>query len=216
MNQSDKDLLGLSAAGNDDVPEGPLPGGGQAQQAMKYYLSLQMAKVPGFTPPDVSKENLCPLPNCSEEEINEFRSAGVLLKALAAEAKAWSAQLPPNYYPAIVAILHGGLQVQVRTLAQVSFDGIRIEGLLGESPCSILAHQNTVQLICHATRLDEDQEEEPHPIGFIWPDHNENIPRTPHVHGVPPQEPPTSEPEVPEPAAEPPQQEPPAQDEPKI
>jgi hypothetical protein len=217
MTQSDKDLLGLSATGN-EASEDPLPGGGgQAQQALKYYLSLQMAKVPGFTPPDVSQENLCPLPNASEEEINEFRSAGVLLKALAAEAKAWSAQLPPNYYPAIVAILHGGLQVQVRTLAQVSFDGIRIEGLLGESPCSILAHQNTVQLVCHAIQLDAEAEEEPHPIGFIWPDHNEKIPRSP-VHNVPtPEQPipeppsePALEPVVPEPAEEAPKkQEPP-------
>src|SRR5690606_26444390 len=122
-----------------------------------------------------TQNDLCSLPNCSKEDSFEFRSAGVLLKALAAEAKAWSAQLPPNYYPAIVAILHGGLQVQVHSLAQVSFDGIRVEGLLGDSPCSILAHQNTIQLICHAIQLDQEKEEEPHPIGFIWPDHNENI-----------------------------------------
>jgi hypothetical protein len=160
-------------------------------------LGAQMAKVPGFTPPPVTQENLCPLPNCSPEEINEFRSAGVLLKALAAEAKAWSAQLPPNYYPAIVAILYGGLQVQVRTLAQVSFDGIRVEGLLGESPCSILAHQNTVQLICHAIRLDVQEEdvEEPHPIGFIWPDHNESIARKPQTREqTPPEQSPGEQP----------------------
>ncbi|MDR0780855.1 MAG: hypothetical protein LBF16_09210 [Pseudomonadales bacterium] len=198
MNQSDKDLLGLSATANAAIATDPLSDGGQAQQALHSYLEQQMAKVPGFTPPDVSQENLCPLPNCSQEEINEFRSAGVLLKALAAEAKAWSVQLPPNYYPAIVAILHGGLQVQVRTLAQVSFDGIRIEGLLGESPCSILAHQNTVQLICHAILLDADQEEEPHPIGFIWPDHNEKIRRAPPV-----QEPTDKKSSIQEPAAPP-------------
>lgn len=139
------------------------------------YLAQQMTRVPGFKPPPFTQNDLCPLPSCSKEDSFEFRSAGVLLKALAAEAKAWSAQLPPNYYPAIVAILHGGLQVQVHSLAQVSFDGIRIEGLLGDSPCSILAHQNTIQLICHAIQLDGEQEEEPHPIGFIWPDHNEKV-----------------------------------------
>jgi hypothetical protein len=176
MSHRDEDLLGLTAAHN--IDSSASTAGGPAQQAMQYYLSLKMAKVPNFTPPDMSQENLCPLPNCSQEEINEFRSAGVLLKALAAEAKAWSTQLPPTYYPAIIAILHGGLQVQVRTLTQVSFDGIRIEGLLGDSPCSILAHQNTVQLICHALRQEEEQPQ-PHPIGFIWPDHNENVPHTP-------------------------------------
>jgi hypothetical protein len=55
----------------------------------------------------------------------------------------------------------------------VSFDGIRIEGLMGDSPCSLLAHQGTVQLICHAVRFEEEQEERP--IGFVWPDRNEQV-----------------------------------------
>jgi hypothetical protein len=96
-----------------------------------------------------------------------------LLQALAAEARAWSEKLPPEFRPAIVAILHGGLQIEVRTLAQVSFDGIRIEGLMGDSPCSLLAHQGTVQLICHAVRVEEEHDE--HPIGFIWPDRDEQV-----------------------------------------
>lgn len=138
----------------------------------------KMVTVPGFEPPSgLQEENLCPLPNCSQEDINEYRSAGVLLKALAAEAKAWSERLPPEYRPAILALLHGNLQMEVRTLTQVSFDGIRLEGLLGGNPCSVLAHQDTVQLMCYAERVDETAEEDlPHrPIGFIWPDHNESI-----------------------------------------
>lgn len=137
----------------------------------------KMVPVPGFEPPTEITENLCPLPNCSQEDLNEFRSAGVLLKALAAEAKAWSERLPPEYRPAILALLHGNLQMEVRTLTQVSFDGIRLEGLLDGNPCSVLAHQDTVQLMCYAERIDEAEDEElPHrPIGFIWPDHNESI-----------------------------------------
>ena len=140
-----------------------------------------MVPVPGFRPPEIPKENLSKQPNiCSREDENEFRSAGVLLEALAIEARAWSEQLPPNFRPAIVAILHGGVQVQVRTLAQVSFDGIRIEGTMGEDiPCSMLAHQDTIQLICYAVALDEQTEEEQarakNPIGFIWADHDEQI-----------------------------------------
>lgn len=144
-------------------------------QHLMDYLNQQMVPVPGFTPPSVRQDDICQIPACSQEDSNEFRSAGVFLKALAAETRAWSEQLPANFQPAIVAILHGGLQVQVRSLAQVSFDGIRIEGLMGDSPCSLLAHQNTVQLICHAVALTEEAEFVKRPIGFIWPDHDEEI-----------------------------------------
>jgi hypothetical protein len=137
----------------------------------------KMGSVPGFQPPTEVGENLCPLPNCSQEDINEFRSAGVLLKALAAEARAWSEKLPADYRPAIMALLQGNLQMEVRTLTQVGFDGIRLEGVMAGNPCSVLAHQNTVQLMCYAERIDAVSDEElPHrPIGFIWPDHNEDI-----------------------------------------
>jgi hypothetical protein len=147
------------------------------QQNLKDYLSREMVPVPDFTPPSAREDNLCPLPvNCNEENSNEFRSAGVLLQALAAEARAWSQKLPPEFRPAIVAVLHGGLQIQVRTLAQVSFDGIRIEGIMGDSPCSLLAHQDTIQLVCHAIHnMAQDDEPRHNPIGFIWPDHDEEI-----------------------------------------
>lgn len=147
---------------------------GSSPQNLMDYLNRQMVPVPGFTPPSVRDDNVCQIPAaCSQEDSYEFRSAGVLLQALAAEARAWSERLPPEYRPAIVALLHGGLQIEVRTLAQVSFDGIRIEGLMGESPCSLLAHQGTVQLVCHAVLIKAEQEH--HPIGFIWPDRDEKV-----------------------------------------
>jgi hypothetical protein len=150
---------------------------GEPQQNLMDYLSREMVPVPGFTPPSAREDKLCPLPpSCTEENSNEFRSAGVLLQALAAEARAWSHKLPPEFRPAIVAVLHGGLQIQVHSLAQVSFDGIRIEGIMGDSPCSLLAHQNTIQLVCHAIHNAGEHDEPPHnPIGFIWPDHDEEI-----------------------------------------
>jgi hypothetical protein len=144
-------------------------------QHLMDYLGTQMVPVPGFTPPSVREDQLCPLPaSCSVEDANQYRSASVLLQALANEARAWSQQLPPDYRPAIVAILHGGLQIQVRTLAQISFDGIRIEGLMGDSPCSLLAHQGTVQLVCFAEQI-ANPEAAKYPIGFIWPDRDEQI-----------------------------------------
>jgi hypothetical protein len=150
---------------------------GEPHQNLKDYLSREMVPVPDFTPPSARDDQLCPVqPYCDQEDSNQFRSAGVLLKALAAEARAWSQKLPPEFRPAIVAVLHGGLQIQVRTLAQVSFDGIRIEGIMGDSPCSLLAHQDTIQLVCHAVHNMNTEDEPKHnPIGFIWPDHDEEI-----------------------------------------
>jgi len=146
-----------------------------AASSLNDVLNRQMVSVPGFVPPTVREDNLCPLPPaCSTRDMNEYRSAGVLLESLAAEARAWSSKLPANFRPAIVAVLNGGMQVEVRTLAQVSFDGIRIEGLLGGNPCSMLAHQNTVQLICFAINVEQDEEKH-HPIGFIWPDRDEVV-----------------------------------------
>lgn len=143
--------------------------------SLNDVLNRQMVSVPGFRAPTVREDNLCPLPqSCSREDLYQFRSSGVLLEALAAEARAWANKLPEAYRPAIVAVLHGGLQIEVRTLAQVSFDGIRIEGLMGGNPCSLLAHQNTVQLICYAVSVEEDEDTH-HPIGFIWPDRDEVV-----------------------------------------
>lgn len=153
----------------------------QDLQLQGSYLPKKMVQVPGFNPPVLAKENRLDHPTVSSHENeNKFRSAGVLLEALAIEARAWSEKLPSNFRPAIVAMLHGGVQVQVRNLAQVSFDGIRIEGTMGEDiPCSMLAHQDTIQLICHAVELDgdtdEEQEKAKNPIGFIWADRDEEI-----------------------------------------
>ena len=62
------------------------------------YLPRQMVPVPGFRPPALAKENRLKHPNvCSREDENEFRSAGVLLEALAIEARAWSEKLPSNF-----------------------------------------------------------------------------------------------------------------------
>lgn len=176
MNMTDKNAsasLQLSISGTAPAP------GATSEEGRGSAFRQKMVQVPGFKPPaGLQQDNLCPLPNCSQQDLNEYRSAGVLLKALAADARVWSKKLPKNYRPAIVALLHGNLQMEVHSLAQVSFDGIRVEGVIDNNPCSVLAHQDTIQLMCYAVCTDpeEDDEEVPHrPIGFIWPGHDEQI-----------------------------------------
>jgi hypothetical protein len=72
-----------------------------------------------------------------------------------------------------MAILHGGVQIHVMKLAQVSFDGIRIEGLLQGNPVTAFAHQSTVQMMCYAMEIKEEKER--NPIGFIWQDRDEEV-----------------------------------------
>ena len=144
-------------------------------ESVMENLNQQISSVPGFKPPSVDKEALyCPLPqSCTQEDKNEFRSAAVFLASLATEVKAWRTQLPENYQPAVMAILHGGVQIHVKKLAQVSFDGIRIEGLLQGNPVTAFAHQSTVQMMCYAMEIKEEKER--NPIGFIWPDRDEEV-----------------------------------------
>lgn len=158
-----------------ETPDNTTPARHKTLEDVMDAITPRIAPVPGFKPPEVEKGMLyCPLPpNCSTEDQNEFRSAAVFLSSLATEVKAWRTQLPPNYQPAVVAILHGGVQVNVMRLAQVSFDGIRIEGLIDGSPVTLFAHQSTVQMLCFATEIKEEKER--NPIGFIWPDHDEEV-----------------------------------------
>lgn len=104
-----------------------------------------------------------------QENENEYQSASVIMRAIAEEALAWKEQLPENFRPAIIAIMHGGIQIHVSSLSQVSFHGIRIEGMLNGSPCSMYAHQSTVQILCYGEEIKEPTEKK-NPIGFIWED----------------------------------------------
>lgn len=107
------------------------------------------------------------------QESNEFRSAGVLMKAIADEALSWRQSLEEGLQPAIVAILQGGIQVEVLKLSQVSFHGIRIEGNMGGNSCVMFAHQANVQMLCHAVEVKEEAPKRS--IGFIWPDKEVHI-----------------------------------------
>lgn len=158
-----------------------LPGGPLSHHAMKVTLSPtvqkalenlnQMAKVPRFAIPQLSSPDfrMPEIPRIpSPEEVNEYQSASILMRVISTEALQWKERLPQDYKPAILAILYGGMQIQVQTLAKVSFHGIRIDGTMTGAPCSLLAHQSTVQLLCYAEEVQADAER--NPIGFVWDD----------------------------------------------
>lgn len=107
------------------------------------------------------------MPNIQNfEENNNFQSSGALLRRLAESITQWRTELPAEVQPAIVAILQGGIQINVDRLAQESFHGIRIEGQLQGSPCVLLSHQATVQLLCFVQPI-QLPERPRRQIGFV-------------------------------------------------
>lgn len=96
------------------------------------------------------------------------------MASIAQEAMEWKNALDEEHLPAIIAILYGGIQIKVNSLSKVSFHGIRIEGEVNGSPCAILAHQSTLQVLCHAVKIVKEAQA-PRPIGFIWDDQEVNV-----------------------------------------
>jgi hypothetical protein len=127
--------------------------------------------IPNFSLPRL--EDIAPIRMPTKQEINNYQSASALMEALSKEALRWKKQLPENYKPAILALLYGGLQINVHILSQVSFHGIQIEGTLNGAPCSLLAHQSTVQMLCYGEEITEETLSRP--IGFIWSGHNVQV-----------------------------------------
>jgi len=108
---------------------------------------LPELRMPEFHIPDIP----------TQEEVNEYQSAGVLLQRLADSIIQWRSQLPPDQQPAILAILNGGILINVDRLAEESFHGIRIEGKMQGNPCMVLAHQATVQLLCYIEKVEKKE-----------------------------------------------------------
>jgi hypothetical protein len=139
----------------------------------KMRVKINPISLPNFSPPSLERYEFPELHIPSEEERNEYQSASEFMKALSDAAVEWKANLPEGYSPAIVALLYGGIQIQVQNLAQVSFHGIRIQGFLNEAPCTLLAHQSTVQMLCVAEEITEGDQR--NPIGFIWPNNKVEV-----------------------------------------
>ena len=112
-----------------------------------------------------------PRPSEATEQIlenaqeNSYQSARALLQRLSQTMTDWRKELGDDVQPAILAILNGGLQVDVERMAQESFHGIRIEGLLNGNPCMLLSHQSSVQLLCFVQKIEKAKPRRK--IGFI-------------------------------------------------
>jgi hypothetical protein len=101
----------------------------------------------------------------TQKERNAYQSAGVLVRRFAETVAQWRAQVPADSQPAVIAILQTGVQVSVSLLAEESFHGIRIEGTIDGTPCVVLTHQASVQLLCFAAKVEK--EEFRRKIGFV-------------------------------------------------
>jgi hypothetical protein len=71
---------------------------------------------------------------------NSYQSSRALLQRLSQTMTDWRKELGDDVQPAIVAILNGGIRIDVERMAQESFHGIRIEGMLNGNPCMLLSH----------------------------------------------------------------------------
>ncbi|AOE50770.1 hypothetical protein [Kangiella sediminilitoris] len=116
---------------------------------------------PDVKPPKMDVDHLY----SDHERINDYRSSGELIRSLANTIKQWRNNMPKDAQPVIVAMLNGGLQINVSRLAQESFHGIRIEGSANGNPCMVLTHQNNVELLCYIQQIAEEEHETR--IGFV-------------------------------------------------
>lgn len=138
------------------------------KEALKGMEAYKLPNIGAYRQPEVNFPRIDPelLKPPTPEERNKYQSASVLMRRLASAVTEWRKQLPEGVQPAILAILHGGVQVDVNALAQESFHGIRIEGTVNGVPCIVLSHQNTVQLLCYVQPINPPESPK-RKIGFI-------------------------------------------------
>ena len=103
----------------------------------------------------------------TKEEQHAYESSGELLKRLAGTIKKWRMTIPKDAQPVVIAILSNGSAVRASRLIQEGHHGVRVEGVIGDSPCMVLAHQNTIQLLCYVEHM-ENPEKERSTIGFHY------------------------------------------------
>ena len=137
-------------------------------EALKRIEAYRLPNIAAYKPPVINFPAIDPelLKVPTPEERNHYQSASVLMRRLASAVTEWRKQLPDDVQPAILAIMHGGIQIDVNTLAQESFHGIRIDGTVNGVPCIVLAHQNTVQLLCYVQPINPPESPK-RKIGFI-------------------------------------------------
>lgn len=133
--------------------------------ALKAAVEASKSMKTFTLPPSLRVPELTPLVVPPPQERNHYQSAGALMRRLADTILEWRDAVPGDAQPQIVAILHGGIQVDVTLLAEEGFHGIRIEGTIDGQPCMLLAHQSSVQLLCHVVKVEEPEQRRT--IGFV-------------------------------------------------
>ena len=103
----------------------------------------------------------------TEEEKHAYESSGALIRRLAITINMWRGQVPKDAQPVILAILANGTPVRVSRLVQEGHNGIIVDGKVGDSPCLVLAHQATLQLLCYVEQMQKPEKERA-PIGFHY------------------------------------------------
>jgi hypothetical protein len=118
-------------------------------QAIQEQLARAMPNLGAIPSRLLGSPNVA-LPEISTlEERHSYESSKDLIQAVVETIREWKKLQPDTCQPAVMALLHGGVQIEVSRLTNVSFHGLRIEGSLGDRPCVVLAHQATVQLLCY-------------------------------------------------------------------
>ncbi len=112
---------------------------------------------------DISRFEMPEMPTL--EERHSYESSKDLIQSVVTTIRQWKKSQPVTCQPAVMALLHGGVQIEVNSLTNVSFHGMRIEGSLGGRPCVVLAHQATVQLLCYPAEPVNEQPRRK--IGFV-------------------------------------------------
>lgn len=101
----------------------------------------------------------------STEERHEYESAATFLTEWASRLRTWRAELPEDAQPIILAILPRGASINVMGFAADGHNGVRIKGMLGETECMYLVHQNSLQLLCYIEKMEKGAPK-PRKIGF--------------------------------------------------
>jgi len=130
------------------------------EQITRSMPSLGVVSSPLLDPSSFKMPEMASL-----EERHSYESSKDLINSVVTTIRQWKNSQPVTCEPAVMALLHGGIQIEVSSLTNVSFHGLRIEGSLGGRPCIVLAHQATVQLLCYpAERIKEQPRRK---IGFV-------------------------------------------------
>ena len=103
----------------------------------------------------------------TEEEKHAYASSGAMIRRLAMTIRMWRKQIPKDAQPVILAILANGTPVRVSRLIQEGHNGVIVEGEVANSPCLVLAHQATLQLLCYVEHMEKPENKRA-PIGFHY------------------------------------------------